>query len=76
MRQICMLIDFAKNGADGQQMDQIMGKQSAAPKKQSFFNSVIHRYAQCCLYSIFFMLADTEFIHILYQKITFSWKYC
>ena len=36
MWQIKILIDSAKNGTDGHQMDQIMEKPSAAPKKKRF----------------------------------------
>ena len=37
------MIDFAgKNGTDGHQIDQVMGKRSAAPKnKTSFFNGLL-----------------------------------
>ena len=38
MQQIQILIDLAKNGTDGHQMDQIMGKPSAVAKiKASIF---------------------------------------
>ena len=36
MRQIQILIDFTKNGTDGHQMDQIMGKTKCSAKNKSF----------------------------------------